>query len=203
MDATYDLGLARCVYGFATGVLCNLAYQRIRRTREVRRTTGLEIVTISLALAFVMGASDWSAVTILAPVAFAPAVLTLAFESGRISHWLANARLQTLGTLSYSIYMVHGLIKDLADAVVVFAQHLTGITLSTMSDIPGIGTVRTIGVGPWSTAASTMGLLLLTVGVSHLTYRWIEQPFRELSRRYRRREPAMAEAQAVTVFTAG
>jgi peptidoglycan/LPS O-acetylase OafA/YrhL len=185
MDTTYDFGLIRCASGFSVGVLCQMVYAALRgrrRSPDTRYATACEVFSTAGALAFVVVASDKSGWTVLAPMAFAPAVTLLAFEGGWVSRVLRHSWLQVLGLLSYSIYMTHGFVKDLSDSCVVFLEHTQHVTLSTMVEIPGVGLTRVMGISRASTVAASLAMLVLTVMISALTYRYVEAPFRKRSR---------------------
>lgn len=108
----------------------------------------------------------------LADAAFAAVVLVFAQESGALSRLLLARSFVLIGTISYSIYMVHGFVIgrsfDLLHAampgwVAEGSDTLTGPVLVT----------------------NLLSLALLTgvVAVSYLSWRFIENPAREWSRR--------------------
>jgi peptidoglycan/LPS O-acetylase OafA/YrhL len=188
MDATFDLGFARCVCGFSIGVLCYFVYKAApKRPSSFGVATAYEALVLTVAVTFVSFAKDGSAWTILAPVVFAPAVWLLSFESGGLSALLRHRSVQRIGVLSYSIYMTHGLVKDLADSAAVIFEKTTSVTVSRMVDVSGAGIVRVFGLTPFSSLWWSIGLLAVTIVVSWFTYSWIEAPFRERSRQFAKR----------------
>ena len=111
MDATYDLGLFRCLYGFSAGVLTHaLLAGKIDsgpKTREALWTwTFAELTLIGAVILFVATASKHAG-GLLAPLLFAFAVALFAHEGGYVSRLMKTKPLLLLGTISYSIYLTH------------------------------------------------------------------------------------------------
>ena len=111
MDATYDFGLVRCLYGFSAGVLTQaLLAGKIDsgpKTREALWTwTFAELTVIGAVILFVSTAAA-NAGGLLAPLMFAFAVALFAHEGGYVSRLMKTRPLLLLGTISYSIYLTH------------------------------------------------------------------------------------------------
>ena len=179
---------ARCVYGFSIGVLLNALYSRLTRfgvaaAMSVRLITGLELVTLGVGVAFVGFAAALPAHA-LAPLAFAPIVLIYAFDRGRVSRLLAHPAFMTLGTLSFSIYMIHPFVQSrlMLPAGLIFSQ-MTGITL-VARDRARTDAAFVWGGNEWLGALCTVIMLGLVVWLSRWTYRLIEAPGRTLARRW-------------------
>jgi peptidoglycan/LPS O-acetylase OafA/YrhL len=167
MDVTYDLGFARCLYGFFTGVVVH----RLISARAAQTSTPgtvSEIVAVAGAVLFVAMAHDghWA---FASPLVFAGVIWVFALSTGALSTLLHTAPLQAVGTWSYSIYMIHlfilGTIHTLTRLV---GPRLTGSALdrgwSRVAGLPGVEDGRIVAFA------------LLVIGVSALTYRWIEVP---------------------------
>ena len=100
IDATYDLGLVRCLYGFLVGYLTYRLWQTVSHVKF--RTGFLEVAQLMAVSIFVSSAGR-SGYSLFAPLVFAVFVFTFAFESGPVSNLLLNGVNQWLGRISYSI----------------------------------------------------------------------------------------------------
>ena len=99
---------------------------------------------------------------------FAWMVLVYASDGGPVSRILHRPFPQLLGRISYSIYMTHY-------AIVILIK--TAMTLFT-DLVVQIGDSAVIGGPRWLGDGLTLAYLALVVGVSCLTYQWIEDPGR-------------------------
>ncbi|BBE74750.1 acyltransferase family protein [Oharaeibacter diazotrophicus] len=107
MDATYDFGVPRCLYGFFAGMLL-AAFWRAHGHR-VPGGTVAEVAALAIAAAFV-ALSPGTAFEFAAPAVYVVLIAVLAREAGLPSRLLRTAPFQTLGRLSYSIYLLHALV---------------------------------------------------------------------------------------------
>jgi peptidoglycan/LPS O-acetylase OafA/YrhL len=111
------------------------------------------VVGAAASLAVFFTVDRFDAVKLLAPLSFAVLVLGVSFDRGPVATVLRRPALQTLGRLSYSVYMTHVLLlmllAPLADAL----------------------------AEPYRSAAK-LGYVVLVLLVSERTYRWIEAPWR-------------------------
>lgn len=185
MDVTFDWGLIRCVFGFALGVACcQVQLHRAHPSAPpsaaaTALATAVELLAVLGVVQFVSlaGKSSWS---LLAPFVFALAVLIFASEKGWVSRVFRTAPLRWLGMLSYSIYMTHYFIVLLMPKLIKGVFHVDLWTPMAVADgsIPAYGRDNLEGT-------LFFGLVLvLTIAFSALTYRWIETPGRDWSRRF-------------------
>jgi len=162
MDVTDALGVARCAYGFALGVVANALF-RSRNDRRMRCATCLEWLALAGTFAFVTLAHDTVA-SLLAPLVFVTVVLVFAFEAGAVSAVARSPILRSLGTLSFTIYMCHYVVY-FGVYQVAWAFHRVGPNgIDTGGDLLGI-----------VVAASYLGTVVLTASCLH---RWVEEPWR-------------------------
>lgn len=179
INVTYDWGLVRCVYGFALGVLCWAAWQRLEPT-DGRWSTVAEIVVVTAVVAFIVAAraSPWS---VLGPLLFALAVLVFAGERGAVSRLLAVRPMLFLGTLSYSVYMMHSIVQARMTDVLKLVERKTGHPLTTTFDYHGTRMILA-GSTPMQGVVLTMVMLIAVVATSYVTYRLIERPAQQWTR---------------------
>ena len=182
IDATDDLGLVRCLYGFLVGSLTYRLWQVVSRVKF--RSGLLEGVTAIAVIIFVssVGRSGYS---FFAPLVFAVFVFVFAFESGPISRLMCNRGNQWLGRISYSIYMWQAfIIFNFVDRPVSMIEKITGRVL-TMPDATssalGSEAAKLIVLGghalPILVTLLYVGLL---VAVASVSYFWIEKPGQQL-----------------------
>ena len=109
--------------------------------------------------------------------AFVAVVLVYAHDRGAVSQFLAGPLPVLLGALSYSIYMIHGPFLAGAKA-----------GLARIEPLLGRGVVDRFE-GPVQTDLLALALLAAICWLARLSYRFIEAPAREWSRRI---APSMA-----------
>ncbi len=98
-----QLGLWRCLAGFATGSVLALVWQRLEGGRG-RTAVSFGLVSVALAVGGI--AADLPE-TAFVPAAFATGLLALALGTGPFARLLASSPLQWLGDLSYATYLSH------------------------------------------------------------------------------------------------
>ena len=115
-------------------------------------------------------------ITMLADLALAATVLVFARERGAISRVLLQRWALLLGTLSYSLYMVH---------VFVIARGMDALRWLGLGEVTfdqGVQ-ARRILAAPWLADGLGLAVLAACVPVAWLTWRFIEWPARAWSRR--------------------
>lgn len=180
-------GLIRCLYGFAAGALAAMFHQRwqgahMRLFASRTLATVLELAALLGTIAYVtlVGLSSWN---LTAPLVFALVILVFAPQAGRVSDALRHPGLLLLGTLSYSIYMVHYLMLALLYWLQMGVKRAAGFEI--FDYVPGYEVPDGMVPGThlltgdiW--VAAFTGLVVL---VSAWTYKHIETPGREWGRR--------------------
>lgn len=181
MDTTFDYGYIRCVFGFALGVACFRLHENEPRSEQPRAwMTIAELAVVAAVVAFVSSAGT-SAISFMAPFVFAAAVLIFARESGWVSRVLRWAPMHRLGMLSYSIYLTHFLFVGLLPSVV---KKLTHVDFWTPMQLASGQYVMAFGRNDVEGTLFFGLLLAITIAFSALTYRWVEVPGREWTRRW-------------------
>jgi peptidoglycan/LPS O-acetylase OafA/YrhL len=186
-DATYDLGLFRCLYGFLVG---HFVYRLWRLCPPTLFDSSLiEIAVLIIAFSYVSFAGH-SAFSFLAPLVFAIVVLVFAFEAGPVSRLMSNPANEWLGKISYSIYMWQAfIIFNLVDRGVSMVEKLTHRVLTTTEGASSAlggeaGKLIVLG-GHVLPILMTAVFLAVLVAVASLSYRLIERPVQEWARTVR------------------
>ena len=192
MDVSFDFGFIRCLYGFSLGALLAwFQHDSIAGTRQALARGGprvawtvAEIVMVAVIVLFVSLAGD-NDLGIAAPLVFALALFLFAHEGGWVSALLRTPFMLRLGALSYSIYMVHIFVQSRLINVAGLVERKLGLGL--IGDIvlrgqPAMG----FGAG-WMGSMAIIVMLVATIAVSWITWRFVEMPamawFRRLSKR--------------------
>ncbi len=200
METTTDLGAIRALYSFAAGALlfC-IAGERIlethgmkRRERarrlSVRNWTLLEIAIVLLAAWTIVHARE-TGYAYLTPLVFCGQVAIFSVEHGIVSRLMKLRPWVFLGAISYSIYMTHMFVQLRTTNLARLCDRL----FDTHSVVQVDGSARYgVGIDPGNLYAGDLLvalMVLVTVSVSIVTWRWIEQPGIALARGLARRMP--------------
>jgi peptidoglycan/LPS O-acetylase OafA/YrhL len=197
IDATYDLGLFRCLYGFLIG---HLTYRLWRAACHVKPGSPFLEAGTLIATAVYVSVAGRTGYSFLAPLVFAVVVFVFAFEAGPISLLMSNKGNEWLGRISYSIYMWQAfIIFNFVDRPVSIFEKMTGQVLTTMqgaSSALGTEASKLIVLGghfvPILVTALYLGLLIAVASVS---YCLIEKPGQELFARLARWRRSGSSAQ--------
>ena len=182
IDATYDLGLVRCLYGFLVG---HLTYRFWHAVSHVKFRTGLVEVAQVIAVFMFVSSVGRTGYSLFAPLVFAVFVFTFAFESGPVSNLLLNGVNQWIGRISYSIYMWQAfIIFNFVDRPVSIIEKMTGKVLTmpdAVSSAVGSESAKLIVLGgqllPILATVLYFGVL---VAVASVSYYCIERPGQRL-----------------------
>ncbi len=168
--STADWGFLRCVYGFAVGALCWQAMQHFDLPApEPKVGTMLETAVILCAVVFVVQGGG-----LAAPFVFAPVVLVFAIGRGIISAFLRLRIFQLLGSISYSVYLLHTFIQARLDDVL----RASGVDATVI-----VHGIRMLGRTEWEGIYLTFLMLGLVILVSGAAYILIELRAQEWGRR--------------------
>lgn len=184
--------MVRGVVGFGMGV----AVWRLRpalpaMTPRVSGFIELGVVAAMLAL-FTLGDDGPRFMSALV-LSFAAVVLAFAGDRGFLSRLLHRPPFVWLGVLSYSIYMVHGMVLGRLADVLRFAG---------LADLVMFGgdARSTLTAEPWLATVLAIAMLAACIPVAWLTWRFVEDPARQWSRRRAARWGAGdAESAAPTI----
>lgn len=149
MNMTFDYGWARCIAGFFLGALvaeCRTALAGLVRHQMIA------LAGVAVVLAF---ADRSPVIAFAAPIVFAVLVACLAHDSGPVARLFQARPMQSLGGLSYSLYLSHAVFLPMLTV----SSHAAGST----------------------SAHWTEGVLFLAASftLAQLLHRYIEAPWRE------------------------
>jgi peptidoglycan/LPS O-acetylase OafA/YrhL len=175
---TYDFGIVRCLTGFFLGVLIFALYDTLRAEALKFNSEFLGWCALAAMIGFIVflavkrqGFSDLA----IYPLSAAVILLVALAPRSWSTRFLRTAPLVWLGTVSYSVYMVHASVIWGVSEIIRYETHAKEIILP-LHDTPTL--VPSAAVG-WCALVATLGLTLL---ISHFTYLWIEKPFRDWSK---------------------
>jgi peptidoglycan/LPS O-acetylase OafA/YrhL len=181
MDATYDLGLPRCIFGFFLGCLVYWARSR-QPTAFLPNPTRNELIAVAAIIIFV-SISGRTSLSFAAPLIFAAAVYIFSFEAGPVSRLLTVRPFQNLGRWSYSIYMVQALIVFVIGLAVSELQRRLGVPLWKNVLEDGINVRMIASDHVILLDVVHVAYVFAVIAVAAVTYRWIEEPGRRYFQR--------------------
>ncbi|MCQ1061319.1 acyltransferase [Photobacterium sp. ZSDE20] len=155
-----------CFFGGAFFYTVYLTVSKV--SLSYKTASFLELVLLVTIIAAIQFKHDYRSIVVSA--LFMLAVLLLAFESGFFSELLMKKSMQTLGVLSYSVYLTHGVLLLYFRAMLTIWDEYIAIEM-----MPVIDGVRYMNFG--STVANNLGVLLilvLSVLLSRYTHKYIE-----------------------------
>ena len=161
LDVTYDYGFLRGLAGFMAGMACYIFYQQ----KKFNRFIGTDIACIG-SIVLTLAAMHFGVNDLIYIPLFMLLVVTIATNKKIIHKIFLFKPLQYLGTISYSIYMMHSI---LIFAIAVPYIQYRGYVYK------GPGTL----IMPFWTGLNICIIFLLSVvAVSSITYFLIEKPCR-------------------------
>jgi peptidoglycan/LPS O-acetylase OafA/YrhL len=172
-----DWGMLRAIFSFFAGAL---AYDmRVHSKGRLATPNMLEAWSVLLFAAFVLTTAQ-GALQYLFPVLAVIVIYVFSFDQGRISALLRSRPLARLGLWSYSIYMVHIFVFQIAKMAVSYIGHKTHLELVGWYNNEKLVLLGTPEHAVW---LALIFSVLLVVPVAALTYRWIEKPALDAARR--------------------
>jgi peptidoglycan/LPS O-acetylase OafA/YrhL len=181
LNVTHDGALARCAFGFSLGTVAMQVHRAIHPTRRLTFALGtaLELLGLAATISLVCTAG-LRPISLAIPPLFFLVVLLFAQQAGAISRLLLLRPFLALGTLSYSIYMVHWFLVLRMVNVLTFIEQHSGYRFKLTATA---GSHHFVGGGAIFGDVMTIVMLVITVACAFCTYRLIERPAQLWSRR--------------------
>lgn len=174
LELTFRFGWARCVAGFFLGALL-AEYRDTRMVRALSRGH-TQLVVAAAALAYMNLAGAVRGLAFAAPIVFAFLIAAVASDEGPAARFFHRPIWQSLGKVSYSLYLVH------ADLLGPLFAPLAGLHPRPLAAV----------------LAATVAYFVGSILLAHIVYRFVEAPCRDrinrMSRRWER--PSAQNAQA-------
>jgi peptidoglycan/LPS O-acetylase OafA/YrhL len=182
------IDIARCFMGFAFGVLINNLYIfTIKHNFQTKlgfvSFTALELSVTAFAISFVM-LSNALPSHVFTAFFFAPAVFIFAFDRGALSAILSTRLFVLLGTLSYSIYLIHPFVQSrIMLPAGLLLQKLTGLQFIGHNPLyKDAGSVW--GNTTLQANIITFFMMIFIIFLSYWSYRLIETSGRNAVKKY-------------------
>jgi peptidoglycan/LPS O-acetylase OafA/YrhL len=174
LDVTVDWGIIRCLAGFFLGMLIYQFNRRdiLGRSRILRAACGI-VVTIALLLTMAFSSGPFIALVI--PL-FVIAIAVLQFDQGPVARLLISPVAQFLGRISYSIYMVHGLLV-VCLLIILKRVFVLSTAMNPIREYP------IVAINPWIGDLLVIGIVVAVVAAASVSYAVIEEPGRLFGRR--------------------
>lgn len=165
LNVTNYGGVSRCVIGFCIGMVTFAAFERLRQWPGLRHSGWLTLTGLLVVSGLHWGISDLFLVA-----AFPVLIFLAARDTGAMSRLLDRRWFQIIGARSYSIYMIH---------VPLMSTFLVIWLMCRSEKSVGVDNASALALTPmmaWSACAVYAALVL---GLSALTYKYIEAPMRQ------------------------
>lgn len=167
----------RCMCEFFIGVLVYLLFRSMPQS-IVSGASWLEIPVVLLMVA-VVSMMPRSHLAFVSPFLFGATIFVFATGGGIVSRLLEWRPIQSVGEISYSIYLVHFVVLTLFNAFTRALEQKLHVPLRAQFVHDGAPfDVLTAG-GPWVLDLVALGYLVVVILVSRRTYELIEIPARD------------------------
>ena len=178
---TNDFAIIRCLTGFFIGVLTFAFYEhwhnRAKSNSRARLTSWLTLIVLTGFACYLefkhRGVSDFA----IYPISAALVLMVALSASKGPMKFLGSAPFVWLGTVSYSIYMVHASVEWGVAQFLRFVMHTKQAQLP-YHDTPVLEPNAFAGI------LATMVYVLIVLLLSHFTYTRIEKPLRDWSKSF-------------------
>jgi peptidoglycan/LPS O-acetylase OafA/YrhL len=171
-----DWGMLRAIFSFFAGCL---TYDMRQYSRRLETPNMLEAWSVLLFVAFVL-TTPQGGLQYAFPLLAVIVIYVFSFDQGRISALLRSSAFQKLGLWSYSIYMVHIFVFQIAKMAVSYIGQKTHLDLVGWHNSEKLVLLGSPEQAVWLALFFSIALV---VPVAALTYRWIEKPALDAAKR--------------------
>jgi peptidoglycan/LPS O-acetylase OafA/YrhL len=171
INLTYDFGFLRCLAGFSLGMLLYVVYESQLGIAILKRDVTFVIIFLLILTGLHFGVDEFVILSL-----FPFLIICGCFNNGHVKQFLDTRPLQRLGDWSFSIYMVHVPIIFILWVIQVRKNPAVFADFMKMVQAPPDYTTGAI---------VCIFLVITTLIIASVTYRYIEVPAREyLNRRF-------------------
>ncbi|HWK42735.1 MAG TPA: acyltransferase [Croceibacterium sp.] len=185
-EAGFGFLMQRGVLGFGLGVACHVLHRRAEAKGGANAPrwllTMVELGAAIAVIVLIVVQPFYRQTVVPADLLFAAVVLAFARDGGAISRVLQTRPMVRLGQLSYSIYMTHLILIIALNRGLPLLFEAVGRS-DLIAAKPRSYGLLSVELGPLAETLLTLGLVAGVLALSALTWRWIEEPARQWSRR--------------------
>jgi peptidoglycan/LPS O-acetylase OafA/YrhL len=175
---TFDYGIFRCVGGFFLGAFIYTISKNKHFNLNHLTSSVIEIVIVVISLALVMYSGAGKLFELLSFASFSILIFIFTTQNrGVLSYILETKIMLWLGSLSYSIYMVHALVFAVFTVIWQFYLKLPTTFLENES-----GEQVKFFDTPYSFLINLLALMII-IAISSFTYAYVEKPWRDRIRK--------------------
>lgn len=181
--AKLDYGFFRCVYGFGCGALIwmvyNATHEKVESLPIKKNVITLIESAAFIGIAFYIQFLSAKSLSMIGPILIAGLIYLFAFEGGAVSRFLKAKPFIFLGLLSYSIYMIHIFISGkFFELPIRLIEGRTDLKITIIENGQKLYFENVF----YGTLLEAF-YLLVVIAFSFISYKLIEEPFRNLSKR--------------------
>ncbi|NDV89958.1 acyltransferase family protein [Alteromonas sp. 345S023] len=170
------------IFCFFTGALIYKVYVTYNRRVKFNFLFSSVLEFTVLFLTIVAISMNFALKPLIVPFLFSLVLFFYSFESGFFSKFFRWHGFQWLGMLSYSIYMTHAAILFVVISIGIIFQKILGHPIAPMVD-----SIRYIDLGkPALNNTLAIAIIIVVVGISSITYRYVELKGIALGKRRRK-----------------
>ena len=191
LNATYQLGFFRCIFFFFAGAITydiaiSIEFPRV----SLLGATTIEVLLVALIVAcitFLHEIEKFSMILryLVFLFAFPTMIFVFSAERGVISKFMLCKPLQLLGRLSYSIYMVHFVLLTILSSYLRFSDQVFNTQFNTIKALPNEALFQ---LPLLAGDVIFLGYIAAVLLFSSLTFRYIEEPYRNRFNGFARRQ---------------
>jgi peptidoglycan/LPS O-acetylase OafA/YrhL len=164
-----DYLMLRCVSGFFLGCLG----AEFARGQKSASPAWMTIVSLAAMIAFLHFKSDARFDPAFEFISLTVILALAGGASGRVDSFFRSRLIAWLGTVSYSVYMSHGVVVWTA------AQYFRLVLKKPLLVVDGRAIPQLSNV---EMIIASVTVLLIVLGISQIVYRWVESPYRKRTR---------------------
>lgn len=175
MDVTYDYGLLRCFSGFFIGVFIYL-WRKPQLILSAYMASFIEGMLVIFVCLFVSLCGD-NYFSLCSPLVFGVTVWFFSYELGGVSKLLKNSFIQLMGSLSFTMYMIHSVLLTVIWRIGHLLDNGSGDYIVDSPLSHGYKTIIDLG-GRYVGDVFLLVYLALVMFVSSVIYKVFEDPLR-------------------------